>query len=132
MKTTLSFKMIEHRFLGNDLPDISYEAAKVIIIPAPLEETVSYGGGTAKGPQEILKASGYVELYDEEIGKEPCEMGIHTSRGISSELSQSEFLTELENLTYQVCRTGKYPVIIGGEHSLTIAPVKAFRQIHGN
>jgi len=35
-----------------------------IIIPVPWEVTVSYGGGTAKGPDAVLKASYQVDLYD--------------------------------------------------------------------
>ena len=40
---------------------------KVIIIPFGLEKTVSYGGGTSRGPKEIIKASHQVELYDEDL-----------------------------------------------------------------
>ncbi len=122
--------MIKFRFLGNDIPEVTYTAAKVIIIPAPLEATVSYGRGTRKGPEEILRASSYVELYDEELVKEQYKIGIHTSSEIQPELSQPKFLNELEAEVYQVSRDGKYPVIIGGEHSLSIAPVKAFKQIY--
>ena len=38
---------------------------KVIVVPFGLEKTVSYGGGTSKGPKEIIKASHQVELFDE-------------------------------------------------------------------
>ena len=44
---------------------------KVIIVPFGLEKTVSYGGGTKDGPKEIIKASHQVELFDEELNKEP-------------------------------------------------------------
>lgn len=122
--------MINHRFLGNDIPEVTYNAAKVIIIPAPLEATVSYGSGTRKGPEEILRASSYIELYDEELVKEQYEIGIHTAMEISPELSHPNFLSELEAQVYQVSTDGKYPVIIGGEHSLSIAPVIALKQIY--
>ncbi len=52
---------------------------KVVIIPFGLEKTVSYGGGTKNGPKEIIKASHQVELFDEELNKEPYkEIGIKT------------------------------------------------------
>ena len=44
---------------------------KVIVVPFGLEKTVSYGGGTKNGPKEIIKASHQVELFDEELNKEP-------------------------------------------------------------
>ena len=52
---------------------------KVIIVPFGLEKTVSYGGGTSRGPGEIIKASHQVELYDEDLNKEPYKnIGIKT------------------------------------------------------
>ena len=52
---------------------------RVIIVPFGLEKTVSYGGGTRNGPKEIIKASHQVELFDEELNKEPYkEIGIKT------------------------------------------------------
>jgi len=43
---------------------------KVVVVPFGLEKTVSYGGGTSRGPAEIIKASHQVELYDEDLNKE--------------------------------------------------------------
>ena len=52
---------------------------KVVIVPFGLEKTVSYGGGTKHGPKEIIKASHQVELFDEELDKEPYkDIGIKT------------------------------------------------------
>jgi agmatinase len=45
--------------LDSDLKD-----SKIVLIPVPWEVTTSYGGGTAKGPAQILKASAQVDLYD--------------------------------------------------------------------
>ena len=51
----------------------------VVVIPFGLEKTVSYGGGTSKGPKEIIRASHQVELYDEDLDKEPYKLiGIKT------------------------------------------------------
>ena len=51
----------------------------VIVVPFGLEKSVSYGGGTKKGPLEIIKASHQVELYDEDLNKEPYKtIGIKT------------------------------------------------------
>ena len=52
---------------------------KVVVVPFGLEKTVSYGGGTRKGPEEIIKASHQVELFDEDLNKEPHKnIGIKT------------------------------------------------------
>ena len=64
-------------FLGAD--NKSNNKEKVVIIPFGLEKTVSYGGGTSKGPKEIIKASHQVELFDEDLNKEPYKhIGIKT------------------------------------------------------
>lgn len=42
----------------------SMEECDIVLIPVPWEVTVSYGGGTAQGPQAILAASYQVDLYD--------------------------------------------------------------------
>ena len=39
----------------------------MIVLPYGLENTVSFMGGTHKGPKAILKASHEVELFDEEL-----------------------------------------------------------------
>ena len=51
----------------------SLEKSKAIIIPFGYEKTVSYGKGTSKGPEEMLKASQQLELYDEDFQCEPSE-----------------------------------------------------------
>jgi len=49
--------------------------ARVVLIPVPWEATVSYGAGTADGPDAILRASRQVDLLDRDTGK-PYEEGI--------------------------------------------------------
>jgi agmatinase len=51
------------------------EECETILIPVPWEVTVSYGGGTAEGPQVILNASYQVDLYDPMI-KDAWKKGI--------------------------------------------------------
>ncbi|MCC7460510.1 MAG: arginase family protein, partial [Proteobacteria bacterium] len=57
--------------LDSDLAD-----SKIVMIPVPWEVTTSYGGGTAKGPQEILSASAQVDLYDTDA-VDPYTAGLH-------------------------------------------------------
>ena len=53
----------------------SPEESRVVLIPVPWEATVSYGAGTARGPEAILEASRQVDLLDRETGR-PYEGGI--------------------------------------------------------
>src|SRR5262245_29125203 len=63
---------------GGDEAASPYDGAGVVVLPVPYEATVSYGGGTAKGPEAILRASTQVELYDEQLGREPYRAGLFT------------------------------------------------------
>ena len=117
----------ELRFLGNDLPFVSYADSRVVIVPAPLEQTVTYGSGTSTAADAILKASAYVELYDEDLKAEPVNIGIFTHAGLSNKKLQIDFLKDLELLISRILEDDKIPVIIGGEHSISIAPIRAFK-----
>ena len=63
----------------SDSPQRDPSRAKVHLLPVPLERSVSYGGGTSKGPGAILEASFQLENYDREFDAEPGpEYGIYT------------------------------------------------------
>ena len=108
---------------------------KVIIIPFGLEKTVSYGGGTSRGPKEIIKASHQVELYDEDLNKEPHKsIGIKTLKPFPIKKNIVDALKQIENINNLALKKNKFPFTLGGEHSLTagsIRPfVKKFKKIH--
>lgn len=116
-------------FLGLSDADSRYEDALGVVVPVPWEATVSYGVGTGKGPAAIIEASGYVELYDEVLREEPYRKGgIHTTPAV--DVSHSDpvaFLAELEDVAARLYGDGKFPLFLGGEHSLSTAPVRAAR-----
>ena len=114
-------------FLGIPDDEARYETARGVVVPVPWEATVSYGAGTAKGPAAILDASRYVELYDEVLREEPYRKGgIHTAPVVDvSGGDPVAFLDGLESVATRLFADGKFPVFLGGEHSLTTAPVRA-------
>ena len=116
-------------FLGLPDADARYESARGVVVPVPWEATVSYGKGTAKGPAAIVEASRYVELYDEVLREEPYRKGgIHTAAPVDvSGDDPVAFLGALEREAARLFTDGKFPVFLGGEHSLTTAPVRAAR-----
>lgn len=120
------------RFLGADIPETSYDQAEVVVLPLPFERTTSYGHGTAAGPEALLVASGYVELYDEELGREPWEQGIATVDAFHPD--SAELATAMDEMAAEARRhmaAGKFVVSLGGEHALTLAPVRAAREVFG-
>jgi agmatinase len=106
--------------------------SRVAILPVPFERTTSYGKGTTGGPAAILRASQAMELYDEELAAEPYVQGIATLPPFLPEaFDMGEGLAELQAACRTQMERGKFLVTLGGEHSLTQAPVKAAREVFG-
>ncbi len=106
---------------------VSTEQAQAVIVPFGLEASVSYGGGTARGPQAIVEASHQVELFDEEFWREVYrEYGVATLDypAIPSDIPAA--LDLLEATTDALLKQNKFPLILGGEHSLTAGSIRPF------
>ena len=87
------------------------------VIPAPLEKSVSYGGGTSRGPDAILVASDELEaIYLDQI---PGEKGIFVKQAIDASLNTDSFLKELSSSVSDSLKSGKIPLTLGGEHTIT-------------
>lgn len=109
----------------------SRDHSKVAIIPCPYEATVSYGRGTANAPKAVLAASKQVELFDDELWTESHVIGIQTCPEVQMEpvLGQQEQpFQPLYEAVSKVVTEGKFPIVIGGEHSLTVGPVRYFAE----
>ena len=93
-----------------------------------MEKSVSYGGGTKKGPQAIIKASHQAELFDEEFWCEPFrQYGVATMKAPKIDYkSVSKSLDQLEKITSDVLEAKKFPLILGGEHSITAGSIRPF------
>ena len=112
-------------FLGYDADQ--KKDHKVIVVPFGLEKTVSYGGGTKNGPKEIIKASHQVELFDEELEKEPYkEIGIKTLKPPQIKKEIKFALNQLTKINEEILSKNKFPIVFGGEHSLTVGSIKPF------
>ena len=100
---------------------------KAIVIPFGLEKTVSYGSGTKNGPKEIIKASHQVELYDEEFNCEPFKkIGIKTIKPFKINKNIKIALNQISKLNERILSKKKFPLTLGGEHSITPGCIKPF------
>jgi len=85
--------------------------------------------GTRFGPRAILEASRQVEFYDEELDLEPFRIGIATLGEVEVDPADPQAgLERLEGITASLADAGIIPFTLGGEHSLSIAPVRALKQ----
>ena len=107
-------------FLGLEDPHGTLEAARVLILPVPMEATVSWGGGTAGGPRAIIAASQQVELYDREHDREPAlDYGIHTLPALTLSSDPSEAVAEIAAAVADAAASGRLVVALGGEHTIS-------------
>ena len=121
-------------FLGLDKKNaVNYTQAKAVIIPFGLEASVSYGGGTAKGPQAMIKASHQVELFDEHFFCEPCQqIGIVTLPEPVIKKPIEKAVDQLEKIVQGVLDDHKFPFVFGGEHSITPGAIRPFVKKYPN
>lgn len=116
-------------FLG--LPD--HPEAKVALIPAPLEITTSWQKGTKEAPIEILKVSPNLEFFDEETELEPQEvLGFYTYPVPELPFDMDSALNFISNNLREVLKEKKFPIIIGGEHTVTLGIIKVLKEVYKN
>jgi agmatinase len=116
------------RFLEG--PETTFQEADVVVLPVPYEGTVSYGRGTAAGPAAIVAASAQVEQWDEQLG-EDASSRIWTERALDVDgLPAEAMVRSVEERCGALLDAGKWPLVLGGEHSITPGAVAAAAARH--
>ncbi|MDP3765344.1 MAG: agmatinase [Nanoarchaeota archaeon] len=112
-----------------EIPDncSNYKKSRVVVLPFPYESTTCYLKGTEKGPAAIIKASSEMELYDEENGN-AFEIGISTLKPLKVDGKPELMVCIAYKNIKNLLDDGKFVVTLGGEHSITIGIVKAFKE----
>jgi len=105
------------------------EHSTFVVIPVPYDLTSTYQSGSRRGPLAILEASGNMELYDEELERETYRSGIFTAPAVEADASGPESMVRsvAERVT-EVLDLEKIPVLLGGEHSISLGAVQALHR----
>ncbi len=112
------------------LEGITFEKAKVVVLPVPYDSTTSYRPGCRDGPHALIQASRNMETYDDEFGCEPASVGIFTLDELEpARGSVEETLGRVEGAVVEILSYGKFPLMIGGEHSITLGAARAFKKL---
>jgi agmatinase len=115
-------------FLGIEEQKLcSYKDSRFVIQQLPYEHTSSYLRGSAKGPAAIIKASHYVEFYDEVLDMETFRhTGIATLPALSfNKKVDAKAIDLIEKETLKLLADEKFVVSFGAEHTITLGLVKA-------
>ncbi len=111
----------------NDLS--RWENSRVVFLPVLYDLTSTYLPGSRRGPMAILEASTHLELFDEELEWEPFQVGFHTLDPLEAVASgPQEMIREIETFAEPVVQADKFPVLLGGEHSITLGAVRALKK----
>lgn len=118
-------KSVQSNFLAIEDEYSNLSSSEIVIVPCPYEHTVSYGGGTAQAPDAILKASSYVEFFDDETCMQLCfEKGIATIESLDfQDKVDAEALEIIESTIDDLLLQNKFIVTLGGEHTISSAPI---------
>lgn len=104
----------------------AFDSARFVVLPVPYDSTTTWRGGTRDGANAIIEASMNMELFDRELEREICEAGIHTTDDIEPLMSSPrDMIDRIEEVVGEVLDADKFPVLLGGEHSLTLGGVRA-------
>ena len=111
---------------GLDSEFTAYETAEIVVLPVPYDGTSTWLKGADKGPDAILEASANMELYDIETDSEVYTRGIATLDPVTEASSPEAMSQEVEKQVDKILTDKKFPVILGGEHSVSIGAFRAF------
>lgn len=117
---------------GGDEVVYDYEESEIIIVPVPYDETSTWMRGADKGPDAILDASPNLEFYDVETASEAHLAGIHTILPILEKETPEKLVNAVYTKTLSLLNDNKFPVIIGGNHTVSIGAIKAFSEYFEN
>jgi agmatinase len=100
------------------------ERARFHVVPVPYEKTVSYGGGTRKGPGAIIKASSQLERFDG--ASDPGAEGIYTWPAVDCSGKPEKVIDLISRNVKAILEMKKIPVVLGGEHTVTWGVIKGY------
>lgn len=105
----------------------SYDRSKVVVLPVPFDKTCTWLKGAGRGPKAIFDASAHMEIYDIETDSEVYLEGIHTAKPVLAE-SSARMIEETFGRVKAFIGDKKFVVTLGGEHSVSIGAVRAYKE----
>jgi len=116
-------------FAGLEPPYSDFQRARAVVLPVPYDSTSEWRAGSRHAPQAIIDASQYLELYDLELDRDIYEIGIATLPQVEPVLSgPQDMIARVYLIVKDLIATEKFVVLLGGEHSLSLGAVQAFKE----
>jgi agmatinase len=100
-------------------------AAEYVIVGAPLDVSTSFQPGTRFGPDRIRRFARSFEDYDHHTDQHFTDLSVHDHGPVEAWDDARDYLDYLAGVLADVRREGALPILLGGEHTVSIAGVEA-------
>ncbi|MGD1060487.1 MAG: agmatinase [Methanomassiliicoccales archaeon] len=107
----------------------SFEKSEFVIVGVPFDRTTSFRSGARAGPNAIREASYNFEPYVFEHDLLLTDVPIHDAGNIEDLGNAEDMIRETKEFVTSIIKAGKFPILIGGEHSVTIPAVQAHSDV---
>jgi agmatinase len=112
-----------------DLPETDFENAQAVIVPFGYEGTVTFGHGTDKGPEGLITASAQVETFDDELLDDiQNQIKLWTTKQPELPKDPMQACDLMKEAVGSIIKAGKFPIAIGGEHTISYGFAKALNE----
>lgn len=109
--------------------DCAYEDATVVLYGAPFDSTTSFRPGARFGSSAIRHESFGLETYSPYQDKDLTDYAVFDSGDLELCFGNAAVaLSDIENRAAEILHDGKFPLLIGGEHLVTLGAVKAVQK----
>ena len=106
--------------------DAEYESADIVLFGAPFDSTTSYRAGARAGSSAMRHESFAIETYSPYLDADLCDYDIFDSGDLELCFGDTQsVLADIEERTATILRDGKLPIMLGGEHLVTLGAVRA-------
>ncbi|MCA9285976.1 MAG: arginase family protein, partial [Phycisphaerales bacterium] len=105
-------------------------AAAIAVVPVPYDGTSTWKKGADKGPAALIEASANMELYDIATRSEVYRRGIVTLPPVRHQGKPDKLARKVEKVVSDQFARGRFPVVLGGEHSVSIGAFRAAAAAH--
>lgn len=103
----------------------SRDRASYTIVGAPLDVSTTFQPGTRFGPDRIRQFARSFEDYDHHTDAHFTDLAVHDHGDVHPRDDIEEYLTYLQGVTSDVLADGSLPLILGGEHTVSVAGIRA-------
>lgn len=109
--------------------DSSYEEARIVLYGAPFDSTTSFRPGARFGSAAMRHESFGLETYSPYQEKDLTDYNIFDSGDLELCFGSAEqALSDIENQAEEILKDGKLPLLIGGEHLVTLGALRAVQK----